>query len=98
MFWETVSEVKVHNIHCSSFTHSAGRDITEGYQVSEAMLTIPDNLLFFDFLGDDIRNKLLHYLPRDRGKAGWSVVSWLLLLALLDIGFPPVLRHHFNSL
>ena len=62
------------------------------------MLTIPDNLVFFNLLGDDIQNKLLHHLSRDRGEAGWSIVSWLLLLALLDSGFPPVLRHFFNSL
>jgi len=51
-------------------------------------------------LKDDIQNKLFHQLPRDRGEADWSVVSWVLLLSLFedsnDAGFPSVLGHLFS--
>ena len=61
------------------------------------MLTTPDNLLFFHLLEDDLQDELLHHLSRDGGEADWSVVPWILLLALCedwsDIGLSPVLGH-----
>jgi len=33
------------------------------------MLTIPDNLLLFQLLGDGIQNKMLHHISRDGGEA-----------------------------
>jgi len=61
------------------------------------MLTIPDNILFFHLLDEDLQDKLLHHLSWDGGKADWPVVPWVILLALFedwsDIGLSLVLGH-----
>jgi len=61
------------------------------------MLTIPNNLLLFHWLGDGIQNKLFHHFPRDRSEDDWPTVFQFLFLALfkdwIDINFPSVLRH-----
>lgn len=74
MLWETVkslAEVQVRNIHCSPLTYLAGHGIIGGYQFRkhvfspvESTPATADNLLFFHYLGDDIRSKLLHHLYR----------------------------------
>ena len=65
-------------------------------------MTTPDNLLFLHLLRDDIQKELFLHLSREGGEAKQPVVSWVLLLALLedwsDIGFAPVLRHFSCSL
>ena len=58
------------------------------------MLTTPDNI-FLHLLRYDIQNELLQHVSLDGGEGDWSVVPWVLLLALLedwsDTGFPLVL-------
>jgi len=55
----------------------------------------------FQLLGDGIQNKLFHHLSRDGSEADWLVVSWIVLLALLedwrDLGYPSVFRHLYCS-
>ena len=58
--------------------YPAGDAIIEGYEVSqvqfslgEYMLTIPDDLLLFQLLGDSTQNKLFYHLSRDRDESDW---------------------------
>lgn len=52
-------------------------------------------------LGGDIQNDLLHHLSKDGGEADWSVISYVLLLALFEDGsnidFSPLIEHLFSS-
>jgi len=67
---------------------------TTRFHLGEYTLIILDILIFFYLLIDDVQNKLLHHLLRDRGEDDWPVISQL-LLALFegwsDNSFPSVL-------
>lgn len=71
------------------------------FPLDEFMLTIPDKFHFFQLLGGDIENKLLHHFPRDAVEADCPAVALLLLLAFSedwsDISFPPVPTHISQS-
>ena len=89
---ESLAEVKVDNIHCSSFIYPASHAIVESYQIGQAwfplgesVLTTPNNLLFLHLLDDDdLQDKLLHHLSQDGGEADRPVVPWVLLLAFFE--------------
>lgn len=65
------------------------------------MLTTPVQILFLQVHRDDIQYELSHHLSSDRSEADYLVVSWVLLLALLEnlgvTGFITVLRHLCHS-
>lgn len=61
---ESLAEVKVDNIQCSSLIYPSTVGVIEGHQVGqewftlgESMLTTSENFLFFHLPGDDIQNK-----------------------------------------
>lgn len=49
------------------------------------MLTMPNNLLYFQVLGDDLQNELSHHLSMDEGEADWLGVSQILLALSEDM-------------
>jgi len=57
------------------------------------MLTIPDDLLLFQLLGDSIYDKLFHHFSKDGGETDWPIVSQTFLLDLFEdqsyIDYPP---------
>jgi len=81
ILWEAVSkslsEVKVHNIHCSTLIYQASHFIVEGYQqadqawlpLSGSIQTTPDDLLVIHVHGNGFQEWLLHHLPRHWGEA-----------------------------
>ena len=48
------------------------------------MLTAPKHLLVLHVFGNGFQGSLLHLLPRDQGEADGPIMSWILLLALLE--------------
>lgn len=102
------AETEINNIHWSPLTHPGSCFIIRGNQVGQTWLTCrksvlptPDRLLVLHMDRDGLQNEILHCLCGDSGGADWTVVPWIILLAILEdqgyIGFLPVLRQLSSS-
>lgn len=87
---QSLPEVKVDNLNCSTFIGLSCHVIIEGYQIGQARFTLdesmsatPDDLLQVCILGDDLQNDLFHHLSKDRGEADWQQIFMYFIPELL---------------
>lgn len=93
-------EVKLDNMHRSPLANPSCHVIVKGSHfvqatsaLGQAMLTTPQELLFFNILASHHQNDLLHHLSRDADDKDWLMASRLLFFSLSDDGVTLAFLH-----